>query len=126
VREPAWAAAEVKKQIRTHQPPTQTGAELHCRVDVRDARDVLFDQIHDLAVQGGLQAIADVPFHLFLDVNRAASHLCVEREGPLYGLRTGLGAPHDLDERNQVGRSERVPDKGSVRRARSPIECGSS
>src|SRR2546430_7986600 len=53
-------AAEVPLQTRPHDAPSQPRAVAHRVVRVLDAQHVLLNQVHDLAVERGLEAVGDV------------------------------------------------------------------
>jgi len=46
----------------------------------------LFDEVHDFAIERGLQAIRDVADYFFANVNRFLTDRGVEDDGPLNSL----------------------------------------
>src|ERR1700733_8656409 len=106
----ALAAAEVIEEDLPHDAPAKPRSPAQRLVDVRDADDVLGDEVVDLAGQSRLQAIGDMAGDLFAQAYGLLSEPRVEfRRASNDGLRS-LRAAHDLDQRNQVRRIEGMAD----------------
>src|SRR5258708_1907663 len=110
----ARPAAEVIEKNIPHNSPAQPGAPAQCLVHVGNADNAIGHEVIDLSCQCRLQAIGDVPRYLLAEPYGLFSQPCVERRRPLDGFFRGLGAAHDLDERNQVWRVEWMADDTTV------------
>src|SRR5258708_23041872 len=106
----ARPAAEVIEKNIPHNSPAQPGAPAQCLVHVGNADNAIGHEVIDLSCQCRLQAIGDVPRYLLAEPYGLFSQPCVERRRPLDGFFRGLGAAHDLDERNQVWRGDNVAE----------------
>ena len=70
MRHAAFAAGEMKGQMRPHQRPAQAGAVGDRGIDVGDRDHAFGDEMNRLAPQRGLQPVGDVARHFLLDVDR--------------------------------------------------------
>ena len=84
---PTLTAAQVKQKIGPHDTPPQPGPPTHCCIRVSNIEHALLDEVHDFAIEGGLQAIRDVADYLFADVNRFLADRFVEGDRLFDGFR---------------------------------------
>ncbi|GAA3475979.1 hypothetical protein GCM10018966_005060 [Streptomyces yanii] len=73
----------------------------------------LDDEVDRLAEECGLQPVGDETRHLLAQHARLLAERRVEVDGALHGLQTGLLAPDDLHQRNEVRRVEGMADDES-------------
>ncbi len=110
VRHAALAARERERQHRPHHRPAQPGSLGDRQVDVPDRRLAVRDHVQRLAPQGLLEAVGDEARHLAVHRDDGLARHLVEAGGPGDRRRVGAFAADDLDERDEVGRVERVSD----------------
>src|SRR3989442_5718260 len=90
-------AAEVPLQTRPHDAPSQPGAVAHRVVRVLDAQHVLLNQVHDLAVERGLEADGAVTAQLPPEAHGLLADRRIEMHRPPGALRGRLyAAQHSL------------------------------
>ena len=107
-------AAEVPLQTRPHDAPSQPGAVAHRVVRVLDAQHVLLNQVHDLAVERGLEAVGDVTGQLLPEVHGLLADRRIELHRPLDGARGRLHAADHFHQRNDVRRIERMSHQAAL------------
>src|SRR6266436_3676385 len=110
----ACTAAQVVEEHVAHEPPTQAWSPAQCGIRIGGTDDAFGNKIVNFPSKGGLQTIGDVPRHLLTHSNRPPSNGLVEFRDPLNGLFGGLGATHDFDQWNQMGRIERMADYATL------------
>src|SRR5208283_1192448 len=103
-------SAEMKEQVGSHDAPSQPGSPAHCGIGIRDAQDVLMDEVHDLPIERRLESICDVADNLLAKMDGLFADGRVKLDCPLNRIRRCLRAPNHLDQRNQVWRVKRMPD----------------
>ena len=59
-------ASKMISHMRTHDRPAQPGALADRRIDIRDARDALLDQIDRLSIERGREPVGNVAGTSFL------------------------------------------------------------
>ena len=105
------AAGDAVDQEIAHERPAQPGAEADRVVELLGGRHVLVDQVQRLAPHRLHQPVGDEAVDLLADMQGPHADALVEGGGALLGLRTGPLAAADLDQRQEVDRVERVPDR---------------
>ena len=115
VAQPGAPASQMVRHVGAHQRPAQPRAVGDRGVDVLDAGDALEDQVDRLAIEGHLHAVGDVARHLAAEPDRPLAERGVEARGPVDHRRVGLFAADHLDQRDQMGRVERVADDVALR-----------
>ena len=115
VREPARPAGQVLVDERPEHRPPQPRPVGDRGVDVGHGGHAPLDQRVGLLPQRGLQPVGDVPRHLLAQPDRLLPDRGVERQRPLDDVLAGLLPGHDLDQRDEVRRVERVPDQHALR-----------
>ncbi len=104
----AGPATEMKQKIGPHYSPTQPRSPAHGGVRISDVQYTLLDEIHDLAIQSGLESIRDVADNFFSDMDRLLANRGIKRDRALDGFRCCLCACHNLDQGDHMRRIERV------------------
>jgi len=112
---PARPSANVPLKARPHHAPTQPRAVAHRDVGVGRADNSLFNEIENLSVHRRLQPVGDMPGERLEQVDGLLPDRAIELHGPVDRLRRRLGSADHFDQRNDVGRIERVPDYTALR-----------
>src|SRR5882762_138209 len=107
-------SAQVVEEHVAHEAPTQARSPAQRSVDIGGADDAFGNKIVNFPSKGGLQTIGDMPVHLFAYSNRPPSNALVEFRDALNGLFGGLGATHDFDQWDKMGRIERMADYATL------------
>jgi hypothetical protein len=110
VGEAGLAAGQVMEYERAEQRPAQAGPVHDRGVDGAHGRDAALDERVRLAPQRGLEAVGQVPRELGAQPDRALADCGIEAHRALDRALVGPRAADDLDQRDEVGRVERVPD----------------
>ena len=107
--------AEVKDEQRPHDRPSQAGAVRDGSIDIGGGGDAVVDGSKRLAQQRGLETVGQVAVHFLANVYSLFAQAVIEVDRPLHRGGVGQPAGDDLDERNEVGRVERVAGHVSLR-----------
>src|SRR5579859_2289989 len=110
----ALTAAQVIEKHAAHEAPAQARSPAQCGVRIGGADHAFGNKIVNLPTQGGLQTIGDMPRHLLSHANCPPSDAVVECGDALNGLLGGLGATHDFDQRDEMGRIEGMADDATL------------
>src|ERR1700730_16120512 len=110
----AFTAAQVIEKHVAHEAPTQARSPAQCSIRIGGADDAFGNKIVNLPTEGGLQTIGDMSRHLLAHSNRPPSNGLVEFRDALNGLFGGLGATHDFDQGDEMGRIERMADYATL------------
>src|SRR5205085_4497220 len=112
--DPACAAAEVELQIGAHDSPAESRPPAHRIIGVGDTQHVLLNEIHDLFVESGLEAVRGMAGNFLAQKDGLLSDRLIK----CHRLRDGGGrclrATHDFDQWNDVRRVEGMPDQATL------------
>src|SRR5580692_5577962 len=109
-----FTAAQVIEQHAAHEAPAQARSPAQRGIGIGGADDAFGNQIVNLPTQCGLQTVGDMPRHLLAYSNRPSSNAVVEFRDTLNGLLGGLGATHDFDQGDEMGRIEGMADDAAL------------
>src|SRR5882757_1192468 len=110
----AFTATQVIKQHAAHEAPTQARPPAQGGIRIGGADDAFGHKIVNLPTQSGLQTIGDMPRHFLAHQDRAPANAPVEFRDPLDRFFGSLGAAHDFDQWDEVGRIERMTDDATL------------
>src|SRR5271154_624595 len=109
-----FTAAQVIEKHAAHEAPTQTRSPAQCGIRIGGADNAFGNKIVNLPTKGGLQTIGHMPRHLLTHSNRPPTNGLVEFRDALNGLFGGLGATHDFDQWDEMGRIEGMADDATL------------
>ena len=81
------------------------------RIDVGDRRHALIDEVERFLPQRRLQTVCDMPFHFLPNMDWLLADRSIELQCAVDCIGRSQLSPHDLHERDHVGRVERVSDQ---------------
>src|ERR1700723_1052054 len=103
-----FTAAQVIEKHAAHEAPTQPRSPAQCGIRVGGADDAFGNKIVNLPTKGGLQTIGDMSRHLLAYSHCPPADGLIEFRDPLDRFLRGLGATHDFDQWDEMGRIERM------------------
>src|ERR1700719_4548709 len=110
----AFTATQVIEEHVAHEAPTQARSPAQRRVDIGGADDAFGNKIINFPTEGGLQTIGDMTRHFLAHQYPAPATALVEFRDPLDRFFGGLGATHDFEQWNQMGRMEGMRDDATL------------
>src|ERR1700720_4285290 len=110
VANPARPSAEMKQQIRAHDSPAQPGPPANSSIRSGNVDYVLIDETGEFSIERRLQPIRHVAGNFLADMDRLLPDRRIERNRLLNRFWRGLWPSGNLDQRNDVGRIQRMAD----------------